>query len=72
MPYVIFNVVYDTSSRTTTRAAHGSSLMEGLKLSILKQDGYSGLRGSDRRIVIPYIHRDDCCIAVYGDVQALS
>jgi hypothetical protein len=65
-------VVYDTSSETTTRAAHGGSLMEGLRLSTLKKDGTCGLRGSGRRSVIPYVHRDDCCIAVYDVVQVLS
>jgi hypothetical protein len=72
MPYAIVEVVYDTSSGTTARAAHEDSLMEGLKLSTLKQDGYSGLHNSGRRSVIAYVHRDDCCIAVYGTVQALS
>jgi hypothetical protein len=65
-------VVYDTSPGTTTRAARGGSMMEGLRLSMLKQDGHGGLRGSDRRTVIPYVHEEDCCIAVYGVVQALS
>jgi hypothetical protein len=46
--------------------------MEGLRLSTLKQNGHGGLRGSDRHSVIPYVHREDCCIAVYGVVQALS
>jgi hypothetical protein len=39
-------VVYDTSLGTTTRVAHGGSLMEELRLSMFKQDGHSGLRGS--------------------------
>jgi hypothetical protein len=47
-------------------------MMEGLRLSMLKQDGHGGLRGSGRRTVIPYVHGEDCCIAVYGVVQALS
>jgi hypothetical protein len=41
-------VVYDTSPRTTTRAARGGSLIEGLSLSTLKQDEHGGLRGSGR------------------------
>jgi hypothetical protein len=57
-------VVYDTSPRTTTKAAHGGSLMEGLRLSMLKQDGHGGLRGSNHRSVIFYVHREDCCIIV--------
>jgi hypothetical protein len=60
-------MVYDTSPRTTTRAAHRGSLMEGLRLSTLKQDGHGGyedLRSSDRRSVIPYIHGRVCCIIV--------
>jgi hypothetical protein len=44
--------------------------MEGLPLSMLKQDGSSGLHASDRWSVIPYVHEEDCCIVVYGDVQA--
>jgi hypothetical protein len=31
---------------------------------MLKQDEYGGLRGSGRRSVIPYIHREDCSIDV--------
>jgi hypothetical protein len=46
--------------------------MEGLRLSTLKQDGQSGLRGLGHQSVIPYVHGEDCCIAVYGAVQALS
>jgi hypothetical protein len=57
-------VVYDTSPGTSTRAARGGSLMEGLRLSSLKQDGHGGLRGSGRRSVIPYAHEEDCCIDV--------
>jgi hypothetical protein len=49
-------VIYDTFTKTTTRAAHGGSLMEGVRLSTLKQDGHSSLRGSGHRSVIPYIH----------------
>jgi hypothetical protein len=45
--------------------------MEGLKLSTLKQDGHGGLRGSGRRSV-PYVHEEDCCITMYGVVQAWS
>jgi hypothetical protein len=55
-------VVYDTSPGITTRAARGCSLMERLKLSTLKQDGHGDLRGSDRRSVIPYVHREDYCV----------
>jgi hypothetical protein len=57
-------VVYDTSPGTATRAACGGSLMEGLRLSTLKQDGHGGLRGLGRRSVIPYVHGEDCCIAM--------
>jgi hypothetical protein len=57
-------VVYDTSSETTIRAVHRGSLIEGLRLSTLKQDGHSCLHGSHRQSVIPYDHGDDCCIAV--------
>jgi hypothetical protein len=46
--------------------------MEGLSFLMLKQDGHDDLRGSDRWSVIPYVHRKNCCIAVYGAVQALS
>jgi hypothetical protein len=46
--------------------------MEGLRLSTLKQDGHGGLHGSGHRSVILYVHREDCCITVYGVVQALS
>jgi hypothetical protein len=38
--------------------------MEGLRLSSLKQDGHSGLRGSGHQSIIPYIHEEDCCISV--------
>jgi hypothetical protein len=65
-------VVYDTSPETTTRAAHEGSLIEGIRLSMLKQDGHGGLRGSARRNIIPYIHGEDFCITTYGVVQALS
>jgi hypothetical protein len=65
-------VVYGTSPGTTTRAAHGGSLMVGLMLSTLKQDRHGGLCGPGHRSVIPYVHKEDCCIAVYGAVQALS
>jgi hypothetical protein len=46
--------------------------MEGLRLSTLNKDGHGGLRGLGHRSVTPYVHREDCCIAVYGVVQALS
>jgi hypothetical protein len=65
-------VVYDTSPETTTTTARRGSLMERLRLSMLKQDGHGGLCGSGRQSVIPYVHREDCCIVVYGVVQALS
>jgi hypothetical protein len=58
---------YDTSTGTATRAARCGSLLEGLRLSTLKQDGHGGhedLRGSGRRSVIPYVHGESCCIAV--------
>jgi hypothetical protein len=31
---------------------------------MLKQDEYSGLRGLGHQSVIPYVHRDDCWIAM--------
>jgi hypothetical protein len=65
-------VGYDTSPGTNTRAVYGGSFMEGLRLSMLKQDGHGGLRGSGHRSVIPYIHGEDYCIDVCGVVQALS
>jgi hypothetical protein len=43
---VAVEVVYDTSSGTTIRAARRGSLMEGLRLSMLKQDRHGGLRSS--------------------------
>jgi hypothetical protein len=58
-------VVYDTSPGTTTRTARGGSLMEGLRLSTLKQDGHGDLCGSGHQSIIPYVHGEDCCIAVY-------
>jgi hypothetical protein len=51
-------VVYDTSLETTIRAARGGSLMEGLRRSMLKQDGPGDLRGSDHRSVIPYVNME--------------
>jgi hypothetical protein len=36
---------------------------------MLKQDEHGGLRGSGRWSIIPYVHGEDCCIAVC-DVQA--
>jgi hypothetical protein len=65
-------VVSDTCPGSTTRAVRKGSLMEGLWRSTLKQDGHGGLRGSGYRSVIPYVHEEDYCIAVYGVVQALS
>jgi hypothetical protein len=38
--------------------------MEGLRLSMLKQDGHDDLCGLDHRSVIPYVHKEDCCIIV--------
>jgi hypothetical protein len=57
-------VVYDTSLKTTTRVVRGGSLMEGLRLSMLKQDEHDSLRGSDRRSVIHYVYGEDCCVVV--------
>jgi hypothetical protein len=65
-------VVYDTSSGTTTRAARGGSLIVRLSLSTLKQDEHDGLCDSGHRRVIPYVHGEYCCIIVYGVIQALS
>jgi hypothetical protein len=53
------------SSETITRAARGDSLMEGLRLSTLKQDGHGDLRDLSHRSVISYIHGESCCITVY-------
>jgi hypothetical protein len=39
---------------------------------MLKQDEHGGLCGSGRWSVIPYIHRQSCCIAVCVAVHALS
>jgi hypothetical protein len=52
-------VVYDTSPGTTTRTARGGSLMEGLRLSTLKQDGHGDLCGLGHQSVIPYVHGED-------------
>jgi hypothetical protein len=57
-------MVYDTSLETTTRAAHEGSLLEGLRLSMLKQDEHDDLRGSSHQSVIPYVYREDYCIVV--------
>jgi hypothetical protein len=57
-------VVYDISSITTIRAVRGGSLMERLRLSMLKQDGLGGLHGLSHWGVIPYVHEEDCCIVV--------
>jgi hypothetical protein len=32
---------------------------------MLKQDEHDSLRGSDQQSIIPYAHREDCCIIVY-------
>jgi hypothetical protein len=58
-------VDYDTSPGTTTRSARGGSLMEGLRLSMLNQDGHGSLRGFGLQSVIPYVHGESCCIVVY-------
>jgi hypothetical protein len=58
---------YDTSTDTATRAAYCGSLLEGLRLSTLKQDGHGGhenLCGSGRRSVISYVLGENCCIIV--------
>jgi hypothetical protein len=65
-------VVYDTSLGTSIRTAREGSLVEGLSLLMLKQDGHGGLCGSGHWSVIPYVHGEDCCIVVRGPVQALS
>jgi hypothetical protein len=39
-------------------------LLEGLSFSTLKQDGHGGLCGSGSHCVVPYIHRESCCIVV--------
>jgi hypothetical protein len=38
--------------------------MEGLRFSMLKQDGQGGLHGLCRWSIIPYIHGEDYCIVV--------
>jgi hypothetical protein len=38
--------------------------MEGLRLSMLRQDGHGGLCGLGHQSIIPYIHGEDCCIDV--------
>jgi hypothetical protein len=58
-------VVYNTFSGTTARAAREGSFMKGLRLSRLNQDGHGGLCVSGYRSVIPYVHGEDCCIVVY-------
>jgi hypothetical protein len=63
-------VVYDTSLETTTRAAHDDSLLEGLRLSTLKQDGHGGLYGSGHRSVIPYVQGERVVLlCVCGTIQ---
>jgi hypothetical protein len=46
--------------------------MEGIRLSMLKQDRHGSLCGLGRQSVIPYVHGEDYCIVVCGVVQALS
>jgi hypothetical protein len=58
-------MVYDTSSETTTRAAHGGLLLEELRFSTHEYNEHGGLHGSDRQSVIPYAHGESCCITVY-------
>jgi hypothetical protein len=50
---------------TTTSAVGGGSLLEGLRLSMLKQGEHGGLRGLGYHSVIPYVHGRESCIAVY-------
>jgi hypothetical protein len=50
---ITVEVVYHTSPGTTTRTVRCGSLLEGLRLSTLKQDKHGGLRGSGRQSVIP-------------------
>jgi hypothetical protein len=57
-------MVYDTSPETSTRASRLGSLIKGLRLSTLKQDGHGGLRDSDCQSVISYVHGENCCIVV--------
>jgi hypothetical protein len=57
-------MVYDTFPETSTRVSCLGSMIKGLRLSTLKQDGYDGLRDLDRRSVIPYVHGENCCIVV--------
>jgi hypothetical protein len=60
----VVEVVYDTFPRTTTRAVCDGLLLKGLRLSTLKRDDHGGLRDSDRRSVIPYVHGRESCIVV--------
>jgi hypothetical protein len=62
VPFI--EVVYDTSPGTTIRAARRGLLMEGLRLLTLKQDGHDDLHGLSHQSIIPYVHREDCCIVV--------
>jgi hypothetical protein len=55
---------YNTSTNITIRATHFDSLLEGLRLLTLIQDGHDDLRSSSYRSIIFYVHRDDCCIVV--------
>jgi hypothetical protein len=61
------NWFYDIFTGITTRTARCGLLLEGLRLSTLKQDGHGGredLRGSGRRSIIPYVHGEllYCCV----------
>jgi hypothetical protein len=59
---------YDTSTSTSTRAVRCGSLLEGLRSLRIelwrKYDEHEDLHGSGRRSVIPYIHKECCCIVV--------
>jgi hypothetical protein len=51
-------MVYDIFTETIIRAVCCGSLLEGLRLSMLKQDGHGNLYRSGRRNIIPYIHEE--------------
>jgi hypothetical protein len=67
--HMLIEVVYNTSLRTTTRATHRDLLMEGLRLSTLKQDGHDSLRDLSHWSIIPYVHGEYCCMWSCSSVE---
>jgi hypothetical protein len=65
-------VVYDTASGITTRAARGGSLIEGLRLSTLNQDGHDGLYSSDHQSVIPFVYGESVVLLCVSRYSRLS